>query len=49
MNVDSCPLERILEGFDERTRSATICSRNPFLPTVSLLLTFQRPGACHSH
>ncbi|QQP49816.1 Hypothetical protein FKW44_010610, partial [Caligus rogercresseyi] len=29
MNVDSCPLERILEGFDERTRSATICLKKP--------------------
>ncbi|QQP50648.1 Hypothetical protein FKW44_011719 [Caligus rogercresseyi] len=25
MNVDRCPLESILEGFDECTRSATIC------------------------
>ncbi|QQP49644.1 Putative RNA-directed DNA polymerase from transposon BS, partial [Caligus rogercresseyi] len=29
MNVDSCPLERILECFDERTRSATICLKKP--------------------
>ncbi|QQP58342.1 Hypothetical protein FKW44_003622 [Caligus rogercresseyi] len=29
MNVDSCPLERILESFDEPSRSASINLKKP--------------------